>query len=96
MKKDFNWVNEGGEPQDNEEDGSVTTNEDYRWRWLSTLWAIIFGFGFALWVFASSVFGFEYPPGTLMGVLTMAWGATVVYVIGPETVEQWKNLRGGK
>lgn len=69
-----------------------TTDSDYRWRFLSTLWALGYGFGFP--AVLASPYAFD-APGSVHAALTLAWGATVVYVIGPENVEAWKSLRGG-
>lgn len=76
-----------------ESDGAGTTNEDYRWKGLSTLWSIVYGLGLPAYLIATQVLSaVEILPGTVLSVLLLAWGATVVYVIGPENVEAWKKL----
>ena len=73
------------------DDTAGTTETDYRWRWLSTIWALAYGLGFPAW--ALSV-GADIGTG-LMSAFVLAWGATVVYVVGPENVRAWRDLRGG-
>ena len=68
-----------------------TTEADYRWRWLSTIWALAYGLGFPAWAL---VVGVDVG-AALLSALILAWGGTVVYVIGPENVRAWQELRGG-
>jgi len=75
---------------DVDEETAGTTKTDYRWRWLSTIWALAYGLGFPLWVL---VVGTDVNVAVL-GALILAWGGTVVYVIGPENVRAWHELRG--
>jgi 4-hydroxybenzoate polyprenyltransferase len=72
---------------------SGTTNEDYRWRWLATTWALGYGFGYPAWMAAVAASPIEYPPGTLQGAFVTAWLATVVYVIGPENIKAVKEMK---
>ena len=72
-----------------------TTNEDYRWKGLSTLWCLIYGLGFPFWIALSNFYGWGLPTWEVMAPLSLAWGGTVVYIIGPENIESWKKLRGG-
>jgi hypothetical protein len=85
---------EGGEdPSD-----GFTTSEEYRSPYLSTAWSIGYGFGFPLWVFTSTLtpaVSIGEVGGVLMGILTLAWLATVAYIVGPETIRQAKKLKGG-
>jgi len=76
---------------DDVDDGAVTTETDYRWRWLSTIWVLVYGLGFPAWVLA---LGVDVGAGVL-SALILAWGGTVVYVIGPENVRAFRELRGG-
>jgi hypothetical protein len=70
-----------------------TTDADYRWHYLSTLWSIIYGLGFP----AALGYGlFENIPSSAMAALIIAWGGTVVYIVGPENVKAWQSLRGGE
>ena len=80
-----------GNTTDDVDDGAVTTETDYRWRWLSTIWVLVYGLGFPTW--ALSV-GVDVGAG-LLSALILAWGGTVVYVIGPENVRAFRELRGG-
>lgn len=68
-----------------------TTETDYRWRWLSTLWALVYGVGFPAWV---ATLGIE-THSVVLAALVTAWGATVVYIVGPENVRAWHELRTG-
>jgi len=72
--------------------GVGTTETDYRWRWLSTIWALVYGLGFPTWVLVDGV-GVD---GVLLAAFTVGWGATVIYVVGPENVRAWRDLRGGQ
>jgi hypothetical protein len=75
---------------DVDETTAGTTETDYRWRWLSTIWALAYGLGFPAWaLFAGGDVG-----ATLLGALVLAWGSTVVYIVGPENVRAWRELRG--
>ena len=76
--------------QDDVDDGAVTTEADYRWRWLSTIWVFVYGLGFPSWALAVGV----DVGAALLSALILAWGGTVVYVIGPENVRAWRELRG--
>jgi hypothetical protein len=84
----------GDATQGDESDKAVTTESDYRWKGLSTIFALLYGIGFPAWAVLLPLYGEPYPPGTLMGVLVLAWGGTVVYIIGPENVKAFKNLKG--
>mgnify|MGYP006934457981 FL=1 len=75
---------------DDADDGAVTTETDYRWRWLSTIWVLVYGLGFPAWALA---LGVDLGAGVL-SALILAWGGTVVYVIGPENVRAFRELRG--
>jgi hypothetical protein len=77
------------ESDDVDQDGG-TTETDYRWRWLSTIWALAYGLGFPAWVLFAGV----DVNVAVLGALILAWGGTVVYVIGPENVRAWRELRG--
>jgi hypothetical protein len=72
---------------------SGTTDEDYRASWLSTVFTLAYGLGFPVAVFASAWWGLGLPPGTLMGVLVLAWLGCVVYIVGPENIRAAKSLR---
>jgi len=76
--------------QDDTDNGAVTTETDYRWRWLSTIWVLVYGLGFPVWALA---LGVDLGAGVL-SALILAWGGTVVYVIGPENVRAFRELRG--
>jgi hypothetical protein len=76
--------------QDDTDNGAVTTETDYRWRWLSTIWVLVYGLGFPAWALAVGV----DVGATLLSALILAWGGTVVYVIGPENVRAFRDLRG--
>jgi len=76
---------------DVDEETAGTTEADYRWRWLSTIWALAYGLGFPVWAL---VVGVDVG-AALLSALILAWGGTVVYVIGPENVRAWQELRGG-
>lgn len=82
---------ESDESGDIDESTAGTTETDYRWRWLSTLWALGYGFGFPAWVLATSV----DVGAAVLGSLLLAWGSTVVYIVGPENVKAWQELRAG-
>lgn len=74
--------------------GSGTTHEDYRWKGLSTVWAILYGLGFPFYLVLTQLPGSDMTllPGMILTPLFFAWGGTVVYVIGPENVDAWKAL----
>jgi len=73
------------------DEGAGTTETDYRWRWLSTIWALVYGLGFPAWVLTT---GADVGAAVLSALL-LAWGSTVVYIVGPENVRAWHDLRGG-
>lgn len=77
---------------DTAEDAAVgTTDSDYRWRWLSSIWALVYGLGFPAWV---GTHGLE-THSVVLAALVLAWGGTVVYIVGPENVKAWHELRTG-
>lgn len=79
-----------------EPDAQLTTREDYRHPYLSTVWAIGYGFGFCLFVAAYTLLpDVEGPGGMLMSVFTLAWIGTVTYIIGPESIRAARELKGG-
>lgn len=72
----------------------ATKDEDYRWKGLSTIWSIVYGFGFPAWLmFSAPEYLNSSVDGTVTAFLALAWGATVVYIIGPENVKAWKEIR---
>ncbi len=79
------------ETADDTTDGTGTTEADYRWRWLSTIWALVYGFGYPA---VLATVGLDVSEVVMLALVT-AWGGTVVYIIGPENVKAWKELRGG-
>lgn len=72
------------------EDSSGTTESDYRWQWLSTIWSVAFGLGFPAVVLAADA----SVSAPVMASFLLAWGGTVVYIIGPENVKAWRQLKG--
>ena len=75
----------------------MTNNEEYRWRWLSTIIVLLYGLGFPLWVMGSTIYSYTIQlDGTLMSVLVLAWIACFVYAIGPENVREAKKIRSKK
>ncbi|GAA0539694.1 hypothetical protein GCM10008994_13500 [Halorubrum ejinorense] len=76
---------------DDVDDGAVTTETDYRWRWLSTIWVLVYGLGFPAWALTVGT----DVGAALLSALILAWGGTVVYVIGPENVRAFRELRSG-
>ena len=79
-----------GDESDDVDEGGGTTETDYRWRWLSTIWALAYGLCFPAW----ALFAGADVNVAVLGALILAWGGTVVYVIGPENVRAWRELRG--
>jgi hypothetical protein len=80
---------------DAETTNAGTTDADYRWKWLSTVFVVVYGLGFPAWVAASSIAGYDIAvSGMLMSVLTLGWLGTIVYAVGPENVKAAKSLRG--
>jgi len=79
------------EADDVDGDGG-TTEADYRWRWLSTIWALVYGLGVPAWLLTKGMgdVGAIWSPA-----LALAWGSVVVYIVGPENVRAWQELRGG-
>lgn len=81
-------------PDDDTTDDEGTTNQEYRWKWLSTVYVLAYSLGFPAWVFGSSFFDYALNvDGALMGPLVLVWLACVAYVVGPETVKAAKALR---
>lgn len=75
-------------------DNGGTTDDDYRWKWLSTIYVFAYGLAFPAWVFGSTLYGYGLGiDGSLMGIMVLAWLACIVYVVGPETVDAAKSLR---
>jgi len=76
-------------------DNGGTTDADYRWQWLATIWALAFGLGFPTWALILRPLLDHYPPSApIMASLLLAWGGTVGYIIGPENIKAWRDLRG--
>ncbi|CAL92479.1 hypothetical protein BJ1_gp57 [Halorubrum virus BJ1] len=76
---------------DDVDDGAVTTESDYRWRWLSTIYALAYGLGVPAWVLYH---GTADVGAVWSSALALAWGSVVVYIVGPENVRAWRELRG--
>ena len=76
---------------DVDEDGG-TTEADYRWKWLSTIYALVYGLGVPAWVLTQ---GMDDVGAVWSSALALAWGSVVVYIVGPENVRAWQELRGG-
>lgn len=73
-----------------------TTEQDYRWKWLSTLYVLGYGLGFPAWLLGSALFDYSITlDGTVLGVMVLVWLACVIYVIGPENVKAAQQIRGG-
>lgn len=71
-----------------------TTNEDYRWKKLSTIIVLGYGLGFPVWVMGSTIAHYSLSlDGTLMSVLVLVWLACIIYAIGPENLKAAKELR---
>lgn len=87
----------GEEQSDEEVNGDITKDADYRWKWLATIWVMFYGLGFPAWVIASSVtvlpVDLAMVRWEILGALTLAWGGTVVYAIGRENVEVWADIK---
>ena len=81
----------GGSTDDVDEDGG-TTEADYRWKWLSTIYAFAYGLGLPAVIFTR---GTGDIGAVWTSALLLAWGSTVVYIVGPENVRAWQELRGG-
>lgn len=78
--------------EDDVDDTAGTTEADYRWRWLSTIYALAYGLG----VPAVVLFKGTADIGAVWSsALALQWGAVAVYIIGPENVRAWQELRGG-
>lgn len=72
-----------------------TTNEDYRWKKLSTIIVLTFGLGFPLWIMGSTIWNYSLSlDGTLMSVLVLVWLACIIYAIGPENLKAAKEIKG--
>lgn len=79
-----------------EPDNGGTTDQDYRWKWLATLFTGAYGLGYPAWLAGSTVLEYSISlDGATMGVLTLVWLACVVYIVGPETVKTAQSIRGG-
>ncbi len=63
------------ETADDTTDGTGTTEADYRWRWLSTIWALVYGFGYPA---VLATVGLDVSEVVMLALVT-AWGGTVVY-----------------
>lgn len=75
-------------------DNGGTTDEDYRWKWLATVFTFFYGLGFPTWVFFRPPLPVvQSVDGALMGLMTLVWLGCVVYIIGPETIKAAKDLR---
>ncbi|MFC5278646.1 hypothetical protein ACFPM1_07745 [Halorubrum rubrum] len=76
---------------DGDESAAGTTEADYRWRWLSTIYAFAYGLGLPAWILTK---GTADIGAVWSSALLLAWGSTVVYIVGPENVRAWQDLRG--
>lgn len=72
-----------------------TTDEDYRWRWLSTAFCLIYGLGLPSFYLVAAVMRWETPSAMVASILILVWGGTAVYIIGPENVKAFQKLRDG-
>jgi hypothetical protein len=82
-------------PDNTDTTNGGTTDADYRWKWLSTVFVIVHGLGFPVWVTASSIVGYDISVGgPLLSVLALGWLGAVIYAVGPENVKAAKSLRG--
>jgi len=70
-----------------------TTDEDYRWRWLATVFTGGYGLGYPLITFTYPFVQAPYPGAGIMAPLTLGWLACVVYIVGPENIKVAKSLR---
>ena len=77
--------------QDDVDGDGGTTEADYRWRWLSTIYALAYGLGVPAWVLTQ---GTADIGAVWSSALALAWGSVVVYIVGPENVRAWQELRG--
>jgi hypothetical protein len=77
---------------DVDEETAGTTETDYRWKWLSTIYALVYGLGVPAWVLTH---GTADIGAVWSSALALQWGAVAVYIIGPENVRAWKELRSG-
>ena len=76
---------------DDVDETAGTTEADYRWRWLSTIYALVYGLGVPAWVLTQ---GIDDVGAVWSSALALAWGSVVVYIVGPENVRAWQELRG--
>lgn len=84
--------------QDSTKSNVFTSRQTRRWIGLSTLWVLVYGLGFPIWVWLSTVEGLGFSVslemnGFLLSVLVAAWFGTVAYVIGPESVMAYKEYK---
>ena len=77
---------------DVDETTAGTTEADYRWKWLSTIYAFVYGLGLPAVIFTK---GTADIGAVWTSALLIAWGSTVVYIVGPENVRAWQELRSG-
>lgn len=76
---------------DTKTDEMGTTSTDYRWKYLSTVWALLYGLGLPAWL----LMGAPDVPDYVLAAMILAWGGTVVYVIGIKRIRQWAKVAFG-
>lgn len=73
-----------------------TTDPAWRWKYLSTMFAVIYGLGFPAWVLVVPVVVVAPTvDGAMMGVLTLVWLATAAYILGPDMLVAAQKARAG-
>lgn len=84
--------NRTADKSDDVDDAAGTTQTDYRWRWLSTIYALVYGLGTPAWVLTQRTGDVG---AVWSSAVALAWGSVAVYIVGPENVRAWQELRGG-